>query len=62
VASGYLCSVCRVERFCNIDHQKMGSKEAALGGNLLAGRRRDICGALGSIREVSGGCEQPCVA
>ena len=38
-----------------IDHQKMGSKEVALGAKLLSGGRRDICGALGSTREVAGG-------
>ena len=46
------CRGCRVARICHVDHQKMGSEEAALGGNLLAGRRRDICGALGKRRGV----------
>jgi hypothetical protein len=40
------CSGCRVARFCSADDQKMASKKAALGGNLTAGRHKDICGVL----------------
>jgi hypothetical protein len=46
------CSGCRVARFCSADHQKMASKEATLGGNLLTGRHTDICGVLGKWRQV----------
>ena len=46
------CSGCRVARFCSVDHQKMASKKAALGGNLIAGRHKDICGVLGKWRQV----------
>jgi tetratricopeptide (TPR) repeat protein len=46
------CSGCRVARFCSADHQKMASKKAALGGNLLTGRHKDICGVLGKWRQV----------
>jgi tetratricopeptide (TPR) repeat protein len=46
------CSGCRVARFCSADHQKMASKKAALGGNLLKGRHKDICGVLSKWREV----------
>jgi tetratricopeptide (TPR) repeat protein len=46
------CSGCRVARFCSADHQKMASKKAALGGSLLTGRHKDICGVLSKWREV----------
>jgi len=46
------CSGCRVARFCSADHQKMASKKAALGGNLLMGRHKDICGVLSKWCEV----------
>jgi len=46
------CSGCRVARFCNADHQKMASRKAALGGNQVTGRHRDICGVLGKWRQV----------
>jgi tetratricopeptide (TPR) repeat protein len=46
------CSGCRVARFCSADHQKMASKKASLGGNLIMGRHKDICGVLGKWREV----------
>ena len=46
------CSGCRVARFCSADHQKMASKKAALGGSLLMGRHKDICGVLSKWREV----------
>jgi hypothetical protein len=46
------CSGCRVARFCSADHQKMASKKASLGGNLMMGRHKDICGVLGKWREV----------
>jgi tetratricopeptide (TPR) repeat protein len=46
------CSGCRVVRFCSVDHQKMASKKASLGGCLWKGRHRDICGVLGLWRNV----------
>ena len=46
------CGGCRVARFCSADHQKMASKKAALGGNMLIGRHKDICGVLRKWREV----------
>jgi hypothetical protein len=46
------CSGCRVARFCSADHQKMASKKAALGGRLMTGRHKDICGVLSKWREV----------
>jgi hypothetical protein len=46
------CSGCRVARVCSADHQKMASKKTALGGNLLMGRHKDICGVLSKWREV----------
>ena len=46
------CSGCRVARFCSADHQKMASKKAALVGNLLTGRHKDICGVLSNWLEV----------
>jgi tetratricopeptide (TPR) repeat protein len=46
------CSGCRVARFCSADHQKMASKKGALGGDLIRGRHKDICGVLGKWRKV----------
>ena len=46
------CSGCRVARFCSADHQKMASKKVELGGNLMMGRHKDICGVLGKWRQV----------
>jgi hypothetical protein len=46
------CSGCRVARFCSADHQKKASKKAALGGSLMTGRHKDICGVLSKWREV----------
>ena len=46
------CIGCRVERFCSANLQKMASKKAALGGNLLLGRHKDICGVLSKWRKV----------
>jgi hypothetical protein len=46
------CSGCRVARFCSADHQKMASRKAALGGNLMTGRHKDVCGVLSKWREV----------
>ena len=46
------CSGCRVARFCSADHQKMASKKFSMGGNLITGRHRDICGVLSKWREV----------
>jgi len=46
------CSGCRVARFCSVEHQKMASKKASLGGSLWKGRHRDICGVLGLWRKV----------
>ena len=46
------CSGCGVAKFCSADHQKMASKKAALGGNMLIGRHKDICGVLRKWREV----------
>jgi tetratricopeptide (TPR) repeat protein len=46
------CSGCRVARFCSTYHQKMASRKAALGGNLVTGRHKDICGVLGKWRHV----------
>jgi hypothetical protein len=46
------CSGCRVARFCHADYQKMSSKQAKLGGNLIAGLHKDICGLLGKWRKV----------
>ena len=45
------CAGCRVARFCSVEHQKMASKSVALGGNLLMGRHRDVCGVLGKWRQ-----------
>jgi hypothetical protein len=45
------CSGCRVARFCSADHQKMASEKAALGGSLMMGRHKDICGVLRKWRE-----------
>jgi len=42
----------RVARFCSENHQKMASKKAALGGSLLTGRHKDICGVLRKWREA----------
>lgn len=47
------CSGCRVARFCSVDHQKMASKKASLGGSLWNGRHKDICGVLGLWRTVT---------
>jgi hypothetical protein len=44
------CSGCRVARFCSADHQKMASKNTALGGSLTTGRHKDICG-VGVLRK-----------
>ena len=41
-----------VARFCSENHQKMASKKAALGGSLLTGRHKDICGVLRKWREA----------
>jgi tetratricopeptide (TPR) repeat protein len=46
------CSGCRVAKFCSADHQKMASKKAALGGNQVTGRHKDICGVLGKWRQI----------
>ena len=46
------CSGCRVARFCSAKHQKLASKSVACGGNLWAGRHKDICGLLGKWRRV----------
>jgi tetratricopeptide (TPR) repeat protein len=46
------CSGCRVARFCSADHQKMASKKAASGGNLIMGRHKDMCGLLRKWREA----------
>ena len=46
------CSGCRVARFCSAKHQKLASKSVACGGNLWAGRHKDICGLLGKWRGV----------
>jgi hypothetical protein len=46
------CSGCRVARVCSVDHQKMASKKAALGGNLITRRHKDICSILGKWRQV----------
>jgi hypothetical protein len=46
------CSGCRVASFCSADHQKMASKKATLGGCLLTGRHKEICGVLSKWREV----------
>ncbi len=46
------CSGCRVARFCSADHQETASKKAALGGSLIMGRHKDICGVLSKWREV----------
>ena len=46
------CGGCRVARFCSADHQKLASRRAALGGNMLLGRHKDICGVLKKWREV----------
>jgi tetratricopeptide (TPR) repeat protein len=46
------CSGCRVARFCSADHQKMASKNAALGGSLTTERHKDICLVLSKWREV----------
>jgi hypothetical protein len=40
------CSGRHVARFCSADHQKMASNKASLGGNLLTGRHKGICGVL----------------
>ena len=53
------CSGCRVARFCSADHQKMGSKKAALGGSLWTGRHKDMCTVLGKWREVVNGGVAP---
>jgi hypothetical protein len=37
------CSGCGVARFCSGDHQKMASKSAASGGNILMGRHKVMC-------------------
>jgi hypothetical protein len=42
-----------VARVFSADHQKRASKEAALGGNLMNGRHKDICGVLGKCREAA---------
>ena len=34
------------------DHQKMASKKPALGGSLMTGRHRDICGVLSKWLEI----------
>ena len=47
-----VCSGCRVARFCSADHQKIASKKAALGGNLITRRHKDICSILGKWRQV----------
>ena len=44
------CSGCRLARFCSADHQN--SEKAVLGGNLITGRHKDICGVLSNLREV----------
>ena len=41
-----------VARFCSADHQKMASKKAASGGNLIMGRHKDMCGLLRKWREA----------
>ena len=41
-----------VARFCRADHQKMVSKKAALGGSLITGRHKDICGVLKKWHKV----------
>jgi hypothetical protein len=46
------CSGCRVARLCSTDQQTMASKKAALGGNLITGRHKDICGVLSKWRQV----------
>ena len=46
------CSGCRVVRFCSADHQQVALKKAALGGCLLTGRHKDICGVLSKWRDV----------
>jgi hypothetical protein len=46
------CSGCRVARYCSADNQTKASKKAALGGNLMMGRHKDICRVLGKWRQV----------
>jgi hypothetical protein len=58
------CSGCRVARFCSTDHQKMASRKASLGGNMLEGRHKDLCGVLGKWRQVmnEGVSHESCIA
>ena len=54
------CGGCRAARFCSVEHQRMASKSVALGGSLLAGRHRDVCGLLSKWRkQVVKGGESP---
>jgi hypothetical protein len=46
------CICCCVAKFCIVDHQKMVSKQAALGRSLRTGLHKDICGVLHKWREV----------
>jgi hypothetical protein len=58
------CSGCRVARFCSADHQKMVSKKFSMGGNLITGRHKDICGVLDKWRKVvkDGAAPDSCTA
>ena len=58
------CSGCRVARFCSADHQKMASKKFSMGGNLITGRHRDMCGVLDKWRKVvkDGSAPDSCTA